>query len=1118
MLKAGRRNKWIRRAGAVLALAGAAHAHAAEPDAAGVEFFEKQVRPLLADHCYQCHSEKSEKVKGGLKLDTRENLLKGGENGPSIVPGEPDKSLLIKAVRYTDENLQMPPKKEQRLTAGQVATLEHWVRMGAPVPRVKSDATVASAPAKPAQPHWAFQPVKLPPTPPVKNTRWSHNPVDSFVLAKLEEKGLTPSPRADRRTLIRRATFDLTGMPPTAAEVEAFVRDRSPDAYARLIDKLLASPRYGERWGRRWLDIARYADTKGYVFEEERRYAYSYTYRDYVIRAFNEDLPYDRFLQEQIAADLLDLGDDKRPLAALGFLTLGRRFLNQQPDIIDDRIDVVTRGTMALTVVCARCHDHKFDPIPTADYYSLYGVFASCHEPSEEPLLGTTPPEYDAYLKEHQNRVEERDNFRAKANADLWKKLRESVGDYLLAAHDASAIEEGKRDALARERKLDPGTVRRWMNALESWQKETNVIFMPWIKFAAIPEKEFDEKAPAIAKEAAGPATHPQVAELFAGEPPKSLKEVAERYQHLFKDVEEKWRQLVKNAGTNAAPKGFDDQRTEFLRQVLYADGAPANLPVGELPRLYDVPTAQKSRALQRKVEELDATHPGAPPRAMALLDNSSPVEPHIFKRGNPGNVGAKVPRQFLEIVAGPARKPFTQGSGRLELAKAITSKDNPLTARVMMNRMWLYHFGTALVRTTGDFGVRCEPPTHPELLDYLASKFMENGWSVKKMHRLLMLSEAYQQTSDERPRAAQVDPANQLYWRMNRRRLDFESMRDSLLAVSGRLDPAMGGRAVEITAQPSPPRRTIYGFVERQNLPGLFRTFDFASPDTTMSQRFTTTVPQQALFLMNSPFVAEQARSLASRSDIQALKQDSQRVQALFETAYQRKPDRDELRMALDYIHEKPLPAIEPPAPPVWSYGWGEFDEKSKRVVKFEKLPAFVNDAWQGGQKLPDDKLGWVTLNATGGHPGENPGHMAIRRWTAPKDGVVSVRGTLKHESKEGDGVRGRIVSSRAGALGEWSVHDGKETTNLEKVEVQKGETLDFVVDCRMNVGFDSFTWAPTVKTVAVENKSMSSLTGEWNAKADFSGPPKEADKPLNAWERYAQALLVANEFFFVD
>jgi hypothetical protein len=667
-------------------------------------------------------------------------LLKGSDNGAVVVPGQPDKSLLVQAIRYTGD-VQMPPKA--KLPDEAIAHLTEWVKMGAPWPEetVKADAASLSV-AEVRRTHWAFQPVKKPSQPAVKHPHWVKTPIDAFVLAGLEGKGLTPSPAADRRTLIRRVTLDLHGLPPTPEEVAAFESDRSPDAYARLIDRLLASPRYGERWGRHWLDVARYADSKGYVFTDERRYPFAYTYRDYVIRSFNEDLPYDQFVLQQLAADQLPLGEDKRPLAALGYLTLGRRFLNSLPDIIDDRIDVTMRGLQAMTVGCARCHDHKFDPIPQKDYYSLYGVFASSVEPKELPLIGR--PEQS--------------------------------------------------------------------EALAAFEKE-------------------------LAK---------RTAEV-------------EKYRNEHKD------DLAKG-------------------NRKFRDGL---------------------RALQKKVEQWQATSPIAPPRAMVLIDKPTPEEPHIFLRGNPRNPGPSVPRQFLEVVAGPQRQPFRQGSGRLELARAIAYRDNPLTARVLVNRIWLHHFGAGLVRTPSDFGLRGDPPTHPELLDWLAATFMHNGWSIKKLHRLIMLSNTYQQASGVDPRLLQMDPDNRLLARMNRQRLDFEAMRDSLLVVAGRLDTLMGGRAVELTTTPFTTRRTVYGFIDRQNLPGLFRTFDFASPDTSTPQRYTTTVPQQALFLMNSPFVIEQARHFLQRPDVAEQTNDEAKIKRMYQLAYSRTAEADEIAIGLRFLGE---------------------------------------------------------------------------------------------------------------------------------------------------------------------------------------------------------------------
>jgi len=1131
--------------GLALCLVSASPADAAAPEVSGVDFFEQKIRPIFVENCYQCHSAGAEKIKGGFLLDTRAGVLKGGDTGPTVVPGEPEKSLLIKAVRYTDENLQMPPKNK-KLSPEQIAELETWVKMGAPDPRTASQSSKPKT--QDLRQHWAFQPIKEFPVPKVKNPHWIRTPVDAFVLARLEQKKIHPSPPADKRVLIRRATFDLLGLPPAPRELEEFIADRSPEEFTRVVDRLLASPHYGERWGRYWLDVARYADTKGYVFEEERRYPYAYTYRDYVIRAFNEDLPFDQFITQQIAADCLPLGEDKRPLAALGFLTLGRRFLNNQADIIDDRIDVVARGTMGLTVACARCHDHKFDPIPTRDYYSLYGVFASCNEPSDKPLLGKAalPQQYPEYVAERAKREKALEEFREQKQAEVKTRLRAQVGSYLLLAHDLMKLsDKSKHDALARERKLDPGVAQRWVHSLENWSKSFQPIFAPWFALAALPEKEFEARAKDLAAQWSGQGSssnvvNPVVTKAFA-QPPTSLKEAAERYGKLFSEVDKEWQELLTaNTRKNSAgaglqpscPTALPDRNQEALRQIIYADDAPPQVAPGELRRLLDTPAQQKLRALQRAVDELDATHPGAPPRAMALEDNSSPVTPHVFLRGNPSNPGDEVPRQFLQILSGDKRQPFRHGSGRLELAQSIASANNPLTARVFVNRLWMYHFGAPLVRTPSDFGLRSEAPSHPELLDYLAARFIAEGWSVKKLHRLIMLSNVYQQGSENDPQAARIDPANQLLWRMNRRRLDFEAFRDTLLAVSGKLDLTIGGRPVDLTTEPFTTRRTVYGFVERQNLPGLFRTFDFASPDTTSPQRFSTTVPQQALFLMNSPFVMQQASNLLNRVEVKSLTSTEQRIQRLYEIAFQRRPTAEELKLARNFIQSQSAASAATPEPPAWQYGWGEFDENTKRVKQFQPLPHFTKYAWQGGTNLPDPKLGWVVLTAEGGHPGNDPQHASIRRWTAPRDGAVSIEAELEHPTEKGDGVRGRIVSNRKGRLGEWLVYNEKMETKVERIEVKGGETIDFVVDCRGNVSYDSFTWAPVIKYLPLKssaktaenraeghpNEPAPDARREWNAKADFNGPPPPKPRMLSPWEKYAQVLLFANELVFVD
>ncbi|MSU57464.1 MAG: DUF1553 domain-containing protein [Pedosphaera sp.] len=900
--------------GAWCLVLGASLCRAVEPTPEQAEFFESKIRPVFAEHCYSCHSEKAEKVKGGLRLDTRDALLKGGTTGPVIVPGDPEASLLIKAVRYTDPDLQMPPK-DKKLSAEQIAALEAWVKMGAPDPRVPTGPKPLTDVTEAKRRHWAFQPVTKPSPPAVRNPRWIKTSVDNFVLAKLEQKKLKPAPAADRRTLIRRVTYDLIGLPPTPDEVEAFVKDARPDAYARLVDRLLASPHYGERWGRYWLDLARYADTRGYLAGgEERRYAFSYTYRDYVVRALNEDKPYDKFLLEQIAADRLELGDDKRPLAALGFLTLGRRFLNNQNDIIDDRLDVVTRGTLGLTVTCARCHDHKFDPIPSRDYYALHGVFASTEEPGELPLLGPLreSSEYQDYLKQKENIRKEIAEFEQKEIAKFRNDLRENIGDYLLAAHDVVKLEDQARfDTFAGEHKVIPTVLRRWMAELDKRRTNSDAIFAPWFELAALSETEIATNLPVrLAGFTADPArANPAVAKALAGQVTNSLAQVVAAYSKLFRDVDSEWKTSLESAAkeNKPAPTALPDVSREAVRQLLYAENAPPNLTEAEVRTMHGRRLGEGAAPMRNRISALDWTHAGAPPRAMAMADRATPGDSHVFLRGNPGNPGPVAPRQFLEVLSGPRPVPLTNGSGRLDLARAIASPANPLTARVFVNRVWLHHFGAGLVSTPGDFGVRTEAPLQRELLDYLAAEFVAGHWSLKQLHRLMVLSATYQQSSDAPAASLKADPDNRYLARFNRQRLDFEALRDTLLAVAGKLDLTVGGLPVDLIGEPFARRRAVYGLIERQNLPGLFRTFDFANPDVSSQARFTTTVPQQALFMLNSPFVIEQARSLVQRDEVKRAASPKEKIRALHRLACQRPPESGELRLAEQFITSQP-------------------------------------------------------------------------------------------------------------------------------------------------------------------------------------------------------------------
>jgi hypothetical protein len=872
-----------------------------------VEFFEARIRPVLADQCWKCHGPK--KQMSGLRLDSRAALLQGGDNGPAIVPGDPEKSPLVRAVRHAGP-LKMPPKG--KLPAQAAADLAAWVKMGAPWPAAQPAQAAKGSDAW--RTHWAFQPVKDPPLPAVRTPAWPRTSVDRFLLAALEAKGLTPSAPADRRTLIRRATFDLLGLPPTPEEVEAFESDRAPDAYERLIDRLLASPHYGERWGRYWLDVARYADTKGYVFFEDANFPWAWTYRDYVIRALNQDKPYDRFLLEQLAADRLPHGGDNRPLAALGFMTLGARLMNNQHDILDDRIDTVTRGLMGLTVACARCHDHKFDPIPTRDYYALYGVFASCAEPEVPPVVEQPPltREYVAFDRELKARQRKLVEFRTAQHAALVRGARTRAADYLLAAH-AQRDQPTTQDfmLLADGSDLNPTMILRWKTYLERTRKTHHPVFALWHALADLPEKDFAIRAPRVCaelrsrKDPAHPL-NPLVLTAFA-QPPQSMAEAARRYGALLGEVEKGWQALSKGS---PAPVRLPTPEQEELRCVMYGADTAADVKPWELNDLELFPDRASQGRLQelrRALEQWRTSGPGAPPRAMVLEDLPAPVNPRVFIRGNPNNLGEPVPRQFVGVLAGEKRRPFTDGSGRLELARAIASRDNPLTARVLVNRVWQQHFGQGLVRTPSDFGLRSDPPSHPELLDHLASTFMREGWSIKKLHRLIMLSQAYRQCSDDRAECKAVDPENLLAWRMNRRRLDFEATRDVLLAVAGRLDRKVGGPSVRNLLSPKATRRTLYGFLDRLNVPGLYRTFDFPSPDATSPQRDVTTVAPQALFLMNNPFVLDAAGHVLRRAEVAGAKDTAGKVERLYRLLYGRRPGAQEVSLAREYLGAAP-------------------------------------------------------------------------------------------------------------------------------------------------------------------------------------------------------------------
>jgi hypothetical protein len=734
------------------------------PTAADNEFFEKKVRPLLAERCHKCHSTQAKKRRGGLLLDSRASILKGGDSGPAVVPADPDKSLLVQAVRYQNEQVQMPPTG--KLPEAEIAVLAEWVRRGAPFPGPGDTASKkAGINLAEGRKFWSFQPPCLVLPPAVQMPSWPQRRIDAFLLAEMEKRGLAPSPAADRRTLIRRASFDLVGLPPSPDEVDAFVSDPRPDAYPRLVEHLLASSLYGERWGRFWLDLVRYADVREEWSESK---APAYPYRDWVVQALDDDLPYDQFVQRQLAADLMP---ECRPAdrAALGFLGLSPTYwkeLKLDRDVIktvvaeewEERIQAVSGTFLGLTVACARCHDHKFDPISQQDYYALAGVLASVR-PADRPMI----------------------------------------------AEPLAAAAQQARDRV----------------------KELQVRL-----------KQLQEMKPQ------------------QGDPRKQADEL--------------------------------NAEIERLKKTPYYETPPAcGLEDASLYVLADGPHRTR---LEYK--------PGVA------------QDVHVQVRGNPANAGPVVPRRFLAVLSAGEPQPFRQGSGRLELARAIVTEGAPLAARVIVNRVWKHHFGTGLVDTPSDFGAQGARPSHPQLLDDLTARFIASGWSLKWLHREIMLSAAYQQASGHDERKHAIDPDNRWLWRMNRRRLEIEAWRDAMLAVSGTLVLERGGPSLDL-GDAKNRRRTVYGTVKRRELNDMLRLYDFPDPTTHSPGRLPTTTPLQQLFVLNSPFVQQQSAALARRLKAEAPGSVEERVRRAYLLLYGRAATEGQVRVAVEFLQaEKPAEA----------------------------------------------------------------------------------------------------------------------------------------------------------------------------------------------------------------
>jgi len=899
----------------------------------GVEFFEKKIRPLLAEHCYECHAI-GKKLKGGLALDSREGWMKGGDSGMTLVPGDPEASLLIKAVRYKDKEFQMPPKR--KLSDAQIADFEQWVKLGAPDPRVggsvaaKREISIAEG-----RKHWAYQLPKKSSAPAVKDAAWARNDVDRFILAKLEEKNLRPAADADPVTLVRRIYFDLTGLPPAPEQIDAFTKayaQQPASSIQQLVDQLLASPHFGERWGRHWLDVVRYAESltlRGFVMKEAWRY------RDYVITSFNTDKPYDRFLREQVAGDLLphqNVAQRQQQLVATTFLTLGNTNLEEQQkkqldmDVVDEQLDTLGKAFLGQTIGCARCHDHKFDPIPTRDYYALAGILKSSRtlEHSnvskwlEFPL--PLPPGEDKEFAAHDKAVAQLQakikSAKESANVAVAKKATKSNGALAASAllgivvDDSQAKKVGQwKESTSTKTFIGDG----YLHDENDGKGAKSLTFQPEgikagkyeVRLAYSPGPSRADNAPVTIFSADGEKT---IRVDQRADPPIEGRFVS-LGQFRFEQNGVGF-VLVVNEGT----KGHV---TADAVQFIPLDSTPAPAVVAGATADSAKPAKADAEENVKKLEaELKKLEAAGSKRPMFMsVKEENPGDTQIHVRGSVQNLGAKVPRGFLQVASyTPTPKISDKESGRRELGDWLASPENPLTARVFVNRAWTWLFGAGLVRSPDNFGTTGDAPTHPELLDYLALRFMEEGWSVKKLVRELAMSRAYQQSSvrsgnPQLTTAQAADPENKLLWRANRRKLDAESIRDTVLHVSGQLNLAHGGPVIKAGTSAdygykhTDTRRSVYSPVLRNSLPELFEAFDFADPSLVVGKRSDSTVAPQALFMMNHPWVMEQSQAAAKKLLAEKHSDDRLRVARAYRLILGRSPTDGEVTLALKYL-----------------------------------------------------------------------------------------------------------------------------------------------------------------------------------------------------------------------
>ena len=1013
-------------------------------DAAGIEFFEKKIRPVLLQHCYECHATEAKSIKGGLLLDSREAVQKGGDSGAAVVPKNVADSLLIDALRH--EGLEMPPKG--KLPDSVIADFVKWVEMGAPDPRDRQ-LVEKSIDFDEAGKHWAYQPITQPTLPRIQRSDWPKNAIDYFTLAKMEQLKLQPVDQAGKRELIRRSTFDLIGLPPTPEEVAAFVHDESADAFEKVINRLLQSEHYGERWGRYWLDVARYSEDQAHTFSV-RANTNGFRYRDWVVSAFNQDMPYDRFVRMQIAGDLIGPASEASydHLVALGFFGLGAQYYKNSDaakaaaDELDDRIDTLTRGFLGLTVSCARCHDHKFDPIPTQDYYSLAGIFRSS-KLHNAPLC--RPEEVRAYT-DGQQRVKRADadlkKFLADQKATAAETKVSEIAKYISAVwtHQSAAAngQPANTKTLAETAGVNEFLLKRWISFLDAKQKGKLSALDSWFALATANSSNNDATA-SLPDDVSNVANEFQdyiqnllnvrdgvvTTNLVKSDGDKPRKPGSPRFvtpnvtkarptagidvditgaKQLFlvvsdggngnscdhsdwiaprlvgdkgelKLTEVKWKSLdgfggakidrnyqgkpIKVGGKTyengigvhapsvivydipegyqrlKATGGLDNSGSDqggcgeqaavqfsvYTEQpvdgpvnpgkdvlsIVFGKNGPFAVSDDDLENFLIGDTRGELIKLRADFEDAKKTAPPMYGIAHAYTE-AKVADMRVFVRGNPARQREVAPRRFLRILAGEDRDHFTEGSGRRQLAEAITHRDNPLTARVFANRIWQHHFGRGVVATPSNFGKQGEAPTHPELLDYLAAKFIESGWSTKTLHREIMLSSTYQLSTANSDPNSNIDADNRFLWKMNRRRLDVEAWRDALLDVSGKLDRTFGGPSTNL-ADANNVRRTVYAKVSRHELDNLLRLFDFPDANITSSKRSETTVPQQQLFVLNSPFMVEQSKAFSARLHKEAPDSEEARIRRGFMLAYGRLPVGKELEIGLAYLSSEAAP-----------------------------------------------------------------------------------------------------------------------------------------------------------------------------------------------------------------